>query len=52
MEKDDKGNIKIEEKKTMPKTLTIEQQELLKNEEERKKLTLINIKKKIIIKLK
>ena len=45
IERDDKGNPKVEEKKSMSKALTIEQMEIIKNEEERKKLTLINIKK-------
>ena len=44
VDRDDKGNIK-EEKKSVPKTLTFEEQEKIKNEEERRKLTLINIKK-------
>ena len=43
IDKDDKGNPK-EEKKAIPKTLTFEEIEKIKNEEERKKLTLINIK--------
>ena len=45
IEKDDKGNPKVDEKKTIPKTLTIEEMEKIKNEEKRKNLTLINIKK-------
>ena len=45
VEKDDKGNVKVEEKKTIPKSLTVEEMEKLKNEENRKNLTLINIKK-------
>ena len=45
VDKDDKGNPKVEDKKTIPKTLTIEEMEKIKNEEERKNLTLINIKK-------
>ena len=44
VDKDDKGNPK-EDKKAMPKTLSLEEIEKIKNEEERKKLTLINIKK-------
>ena len=44
VEKDDKGNPK-EEKKTTQKTLTLEEIEKIKNEEERKNLVLINIKK-------
>ena len=45
VEKDDKGNPKIEDKKAIPKTLTLEEMEKIKNEENRKNLTLINIKK-------
>ena len=45
VDKDDKGNPKVEDKKTIPKTLTVEEMEKIKNEEERKNLTLINIKK-------
>ena len=45
VDKDDKGNPKVEDKKAIPKTLTIEEMEKIKNEEERKNLTLINIKK-------
>ena len=45
VEKDDKGNPKVEDKKAIPKTLTPEETEKIKNEEERRKLTLINIKK-------
>ena len=45
IERDDKGNPKVEDKKTIPKSLTVEEMEKLKNEENRKKLTLINIKK-------
>ena len=44
IERDDKGNPK-EEKKVAPKQLTIEEMETIKNEEERKRITLINIKK-------
>ena len=44
VEKDDKGNPK-EEKKATQKTLTLEEIEKIKNEEERKNLVLINIKK-------
>ena len=45
IEKDDKGNPR-EERRTVPsKTLTVEEMEKIKNEEERKNLTLINIKK-------
>lgn len=37
VDKDDKGNPKVEDKKTIPKTLTVEEMEKIKNEEERKK---------------
>ena len=45
VEKDDKGNPKEDPKKISPKNLTIEEIERLKNDEEQKKLLLINIKK-------
>ena len=41
-DKDDKGN---PEKKAVPKQLTMEEMDKIKNEEERKRITLINIKK-------
>ena len=44
VEKDDKGNPK-EEKKVPPKQLTVEEIQKIKDEEERRKLALINIKK-------
>ena len=45
VEKDDKGNPKAEDKKAIPKTLSVEEVEKIKNLEARKNLTLINIKK-------
>jgi hypothetical protein len=48
VEKDDKGNPKEENKdnkKTIPKTMTIDEIEKLKNDEDKRKLLLVNIKK-------
>ena len=49
VEKDDKGNIKEEmtttNKRMIPKTVSLEELEKQKNEDEKKKLVLINIKK-------
>ena len=45
VEKDDKGNPKEDIKKIIPKSLTLEEIEKLKNSEEQRKLLLINIKK-------
>ena len=46
VEKDDKGNPKKEDKKAaIPKTMTFEELDKIKNEENRKNLVLINIKK-------
>ena len=45
VEKDDKGNPKEEIKKTTAKTMTIDEIEKLKNDEDKRKLLLVNIKK-------